>query len=255
MASAKRDFEEFVRWLHLPTNEAPFHVRRLANLILANFDAVLATSLQRSQRSVLLVDLAQRHLLQTPDALPEIAPAAADGAWLWRRLHHLTVGPFRGFRHPEPFDLPVISIVITFYLLPRNWAEQVEHLGQFSISKAPLTGSVFGRRQQLTQAEDEKGITDDRFHSPQSRRYKAQFVPTAPSLTLVDCSQNTIRSDHLPCAHRYHSRHLGLDVRIHIADHTHFEILEIFCPNDLLLLEHEWVNVSILDLSFQRPRT
>jgi recombinational DNA repair ATPase RecF len=113
MASARRDFEEFVRWLHLSENDVPSNVRRLANLALANFDTVLATSRQRSQRSVLLAGLAQRHLLQTSDTLPEIVPAGADGSWLWSRLHHLTVGPFRGFRHPEPFDLQ--QRIVLFY--------------------------------------------------------------------------------------------------------------------------------------------
>jgi energy-coupling factor transporter ATP-binding protein EcfA2 len=113
MASARKDFEGFVRWLHLPENEAPPNVRRLANLVLTNFYSVLATSRQHNQRSVHLANLAQRNLLQTPDTLPEIAPAAADGAWLWRRLHHLTVGPFRGFRYPEPFDLQ--QRVVLFY--------------------------------------------------------------------------------------------------------------------------------------------
>jgi len=105
VASAKRDFEKFVRWLHLPANEVPSNVRRLTNLVLANFDTVLGTSRQHSQRSVLIAELAQRQLLHTPDTLPEIATTVADDAWLWRRLRHLTVGPFRGFRHPEPFDL------------------------------------------------------------------------------------------------------------------------------------------------------
>jgi len=105
MASSRKDFEKFVRWIHLPENEAPSNARRFANLILSNFDSVLATSHQRSQRSVYLADLAQRNLLQTPDTLPEIASSASEVSWTWRRLHHLTVGPFRGFRHPEPFDL------------------------------------------------------------------------------------------------------------------------------------------------------
>ena len=113
MASARKDFEGFVRWLHLPENEAPPNVRRLANLVLTNFDSVLATSRQHSQRSVRLANLAQCNLLQTPDTLPEIAPVAADGAWLWRRLYHLTVGPFRGFRYPEPFDLQ--QRIVLFY--------------------------------------------------------------------------------------------------------------------------------------------
>ncbi|MCX5827618.1 MAG: AAA family ATPase [Deltaproteobacteria bacterium] len=113
MASAKRDFENFVRWLHLPVNEVPSNVRRLANSVLENFDTVQATSRQRNQRSGLLAGLAQHHLLQTADTLPEIAQSTADGAWLWRRLRHLTVGPFRGFRRPEPFDLQ--KRIILFY--------------------------------------------------------------------------------------------------------------------------------------------
>ena len=88
-------------------------MRRLANLVLTNFDAVLETSRQHSQRSILIADLAQRHLLQTSDTLPEIVPAAADGAWLWKRLRHLTVDPFRGVRHPEPFDLQ--KRIVLFY--------------------------------------------------------------------------------------------------------------------------------------------
>lgn len=105
MATARKDFEGFISWLHMPENEAPSNVRRLANLILLNFDSVLGTSRQRSQRSVLLANLAQRSLLQTPDTLTEIPQPTVRGAWAWRRLHHLTIGPFRGFRHPEPFDL------------------------------------------------------------------------------------------------------------------------------------------------------
>lgn len=30
---------------------------------------------------------------------------AADGDWPWKRLRGMTIGPFRGFRNPEPFDL------------------------------------------------------------------------------------------------------------------------------------------------------
>lgn len=105
MASAKRDFEGFVRWIHLPENEVSLNVRQLANLTLANFDTIQTTSRQHNQRSTLLADLAQQNLSQTLDTLPEIAPMEADGAWQWMRLHDLKVGPFRGFRHPEPFDL------------------------------------------------------------------------------------------------------------------------------------------------------
>lgn len=105
MASSKQDFERFVAWLHQPENQAPPDVRRLANLALANFNGLAQTSRQHSQRSTYLVGRARRTLAQTPDGPPNIQAVAADGAWPWQRLRHLTLGPFRGFRTPEPFDL------------------------------------------------------------------------------------------------------------------------------------------------------
>lgn len=113
MASSKRDFERFVAWLHLPATEAPPNVRRLANLALAHFDGLAQTSRQHSQRSIYLVGHARRALAETPDAAPKIAAVVADGTWPWKRLRSMTIGPFRGFRTPEPFELQ--KRVILFY--------------------------------------------------------------------------------------------------------------------------------------------
>lgn len=105
MASAKQDYEQFVAWLH--AQEPSFHpdVLRLANLILANFDTVEPTSYRQSERSVLLTGLARHQLMSTSQARQEASPTASPGEQRWRRLRHLTVGPFRGFRTPEPFAL------------------------------------------------------------------------------------------------------------------------------------------------------
>lgn len=105
MASSKRDFERFVAWLHLPATQAPPDVRRLAGLVLARFDALARTSRQHSQRSIYLVGQARQAMAQTPDGPPDIAAVAAEGAWPWKRLRGMTIGPFRGFRMPEHFDL------------------------------------------------------------------------------------------------------------------------------------------------------
>ena len=113
MASAKRDFELFVAWLHLPTTQASPDVRRIANLALVNFDGLAQTSRQHSQRSTYLVRLARMALGQTPDGPPNVQAVSVDGAWPWRRLQNMTVGPFRGFRTSEPFDLQ--KRVILFY--------------------------------------------------------------------------------------------------------------------------------------------
>ncbi|HEX5277062.1 MAG TPA: AAA family ATPase [Fluviicoccus sp.] len=113
MSPSKRDFERFVVWLHDQGIRAPTDVRRMANLVLVNFDALEQTSRQRSQRSAYLVDRARKGLAQTPDGRPDIQAIAVDGAWPWKHLRSMTIGPFRGFRTPESFDLQ--KRVILFY--------------------------------------------------------------------------------------------------------------------------------------------
>lgn len=105
MASAVNDFRDFVDWLHTPASNASPNVKRLANLILLNFDNVLATSRQRSQRSVYLASLCREHLANASDAMPDAAPEMQNALWPWIRLNQFTIGPFRGFRSPETFDL------------------------------------------------------------------------------------------------------------------------------------------------------
>ncbi|WP_169337323.1 AAA family ATPase [Rudaea cellulosilytica] len=77
----------------------------MANLTLANFDVVAATARQHNNRSQLLARLARQHLAATSADLPELPDAAAQGKWPWLRLRSLTLGPFRGFREPQAFDL------------------------------------------------------------------------------------------------------------------------------------------------------
>lgn len=71
------------------------------------------TSFQRSQRSTVFAPIAQLDFVRALDTLPDIAPAAQNAAWQWQRLRHLTVGPFRGFRQPEPFNLA--KRIVLFY--------------------------------------------------------------------------------------------------------------------------------------------
>jgi DNA polymerase III delta prime subunit len=113
MGSAREDYEQFVRWLHHPDQRATEDIRRFANLVFANFDAIAATSRQHNSRSASLANLARRSLAATTAALPEVPQDNAATAWPWRRLQHLTVGPFRGFRREEPFDLR--KRIVLFY--------------------------------------------------------------------------------------------------------------------------------------------
>lgn len=113
MTSARQDFESFVRWLYHPERQVPSDVRRLATLALANFDELAGTSRQRSQRSTFLVNIMRRELDGIAELPPPDVAETNAGVWSWNRLRHLTLGPFRGFRSPEPFDLT--KQIILFY--------------------------------------------------------------------------------------------------------------------------------------------
>lgn len=104
MASARQDFDRFVRWIY-QSEAIPSDVRRLASLCIANFDDLAGTSRNRSQRSIYLAQLMRQQLAQTIEEPPAIEANIEEGEWPWLRLNSLTLGPFRGFRTPELFEL------------------------------------------------------------------------------------------------------------------------------------------------------
>ncbi|NIL22274.1 AAA family ATPase [Yersinia mollaretii] len=117
MASARQDFERYVQWLYQPDKQVPEDVRRLATLALHNFDELAGTSRQRSQRSIYLVGLVRRDLANTVAEAPAVPDEVGVNIWPWAKLRHLTLGPFRGFRIAEPFDL---SNQITLFYGPNG---------------------------------------------------------------------------------------------------------------------------------------
>lgn len=117
MASARQDFERYVQWLYQPDKQVHEDVRRLATLALHNFDELTGTSRQRSQRSIYLVGLVRRDLANTVAEAPAVPDEVGVNIWPWAKLRHLTLGPFRGFRVAEPFDL---SNQITLFYGPNG---------------------------------------------------------------------------------------------------------------------------------------
>ncbi len=106
MSSARHDYHQFLAWLHKPERGASEDARRLANLVELHFDRVSVSTRAQSRRSTLLAAIAREALATTSVELPAIAGAAQAGAWKWKALDSLTVGPFRGFRAPETFQFP-----------------------------------------------------------------------------------------------------------------------------------------------------
>lgn len=89
MASEAHDYQHFVRWLHVPETGASEDARRIANLVLNNFDAVGVTTRNRSQRAIRIAELARDQFARTNSALSLIDATAAGAEWRWRNLTEL----------------------------------------------------------------------------------------------------------------------------------------------------------------------
>jgi recombinational DNA repair ATPase RecF len=111
MASASSEYGRFMRWL--AGIEVEPDVRRIAKIVQGNLDAVDRTVSAGGQRARVLTPLLRRDLAETDDgiALPEDEAAAVPLPWT--RLSRLIIGPFRGFRREEHFDLE--KPVVLFY--------------------------------------------------------------------------------------------------------------------------------------------
>lgn len=103
MSVVHDEYGRFLQWLR--ATGASEDTRRIAKLIQANLDGLIPTVHNGGQRAATLTPILRRDLAgTTPDveASPDNVPVAPLP---WRRLKKLTVGPFRGFRREEEFDL------------------------------------------------------------------------------------------------------------------------------------------------------
>ncbi|WP_353232302.1 AAA family ATPase [Pseudomonas helleri] len=172
MASAAHDYQHFLRWLHEPATAASDDARRMGNLVLQHFDPISATSRNRSQRAIRIAELARGQFAQTNPALPLLNAIAAGDGWSWRSLSELTIGPFRGFRSPETFDLA--RRLILFY--------GPNGSGKTSLCEAleyALLGAVDeGAQKRIDAGQYLRNIHEDRFVAPQLRGLNLAGQPT-----------------------------------------------------------------------------
>ncbi|KAF1708647.1 AAA family ATPase [Pseudoxanthomonas sacheonensis] len=103
MSALHEEYGRFLQWLRIPgeTEDA----RRIANIVHANLDALIPTVSNGGQRATILTPMLRRDLAATSDAIEAAAENGAAALLPWTRLKRLSVGPFRGFRREEQFDL------------------------------------------------------------------------------------------------------------------------------------------------------
>ena len=100
--SAKNEYRKYLAWLE--AQKVSDDAKRVASVVFDAFDRIAPTSANQSQRTRVVLPLLEAHLAEQATALPSYAeiPAAPQS---WKQLRQLVVGPFRGFREPETFDL------------------------------------------------------------------------------------------------------------------------------------------------------
>lgn len=169
--TTKREYERFLAWLHAQPYTSD-DVKRIGNIIYANFLRIETSSSNQGQRTRILAPLLKANLAQTSPALPAFAAAGDVQGLGWQRLRQLVVGPFRGFRAPEVFDLN--KRIILFY-------------GPNGTGKTSLCEALeYGLLGEVEEANAKRISSNDYLKNVHARRY------IAPTLTGTDADGNEV---------------------------------------------------------------
>lgn len=109
--TAKTDYEVFLAWLHRQPAVSD-NAKRIANAVNSHFGRIEKTSSNRGERSRVLTPLLTADFTGIVPGIPPIAAGAGRRERSWVRLSELRVGPFRGFRLEETFDLSKRVILV-----------------------------------------------------------------------------------------------------------------------------------------------
>lgn len=103
---------EYQRFLQTLANAGSQDLRKVANLVLQNFDDLLPLTTAQGHRVQKLVKLAQANWETISANIAQIPVQAAVTTNAIRQLKSLRVGPFRGFAKLEDFDLASSLVLI-----------------------------------------------------------------------------------------------------------------------------------------------
>lgn len=104
---------EYLRFLQTLNNQAtPDYVRKIANLVQANLEALVPLTTHQGQRVRKIVSLAQAKWDTTSSAIQPLPENIGEQIAKVSKLKSMHVGPFRGFARQEVFDLTSRLVLI-----------------------------------------------------------------------------------------------------------------------------------------------
>jgi DNA polymerase III delta prime subunit len=112
MSVTIKEYERYLSWLSTQENISA-DIKRVANVIYNHFDDIEGTTTVQSQRSKVLTPQLLSEIDVTAEAIPAFEDNRSEIETQWVNLRRLVVGPFRGFQHPETFELD--KRIVLFY--------------------------------------------------------------------------------------------------------------------------------------------
>lgn len=106
-------YDEYVRFLSwLARSDATPDARRVANIVFRHMDTITSTVNNGGARNALMVVHLRNQLEGATGEIEILDQAAAVAPLGWTKLKSLKLGPFRGFRREEEFDLSKDIVLI-----------------------------------------------------------------------------------------------------------------------------------------------
>lgn len=110
MTAVHDEYGRFLRWLAGRDDAA--NARQVANVVHQHLDTLIPTVSNGGRRTIVLTPILRQHLPTALDAIEVVEREQATTPLPWTRLKSLKLGPFRGFRRAEEFDLSKDIVLI-----------------------------------------------------------------------------------------------------------------------------------------------
>ncbi|MEZ8848171.1 AAA family ATPase [Vibrio cyclitrophicus] len=104
---------EYLRFLQtLNAEEVSAGVRKVANLVFANFEEVYPLGTTQGKRVKKVASLASNQWANLSDAIAEVTYETGDAGKMFKQLKSIEIGPFRGFAKKESLSLHSLLVLI-----------------------------------------------------------------------------------------------------------------------------------------------